>query len=104
MTLNYLQSSRSGQRPNNMMIYVLMGPSDPVFVYQNLHINPITIVSVVVTNPQGLSVYINMLGDSNVPISLLSASVFLPQLSCSSDVPAFSDSLVTRTGKMCMKI
>lgn len=87
-----------------MVIHMLMGPADPVFIYQSLHTNPIIVVTVVVINPQRLLVYINVLWGLNVSILLLSSSVFLPELSCSSNVPAFSDSLVTRTGKMCMKI
>lgn len=61
-------------------------------------------IVVAVLNPQRLLVYINVLWDSCAPVFLLSASVSLPKLPCSSNVLAFSNTLVTGTGKMFMKI
>lgn len=51
-----------------------------------------------------LLVYINVQWDLSVFVLLLSVSVFLPELSCSSNVLAFSNSLVIKTGKMFIKI
>lgn len=71
-----------------MMIHLLIGLFDPAFIFQNPNVNPITVVSVVVTNPQRPLVDINVLRHLSMSILLLSASVSLPEISCSSNVLA----------------
>lgn len=83
------------------MIHVLMLLYGPVFIYQNPHVIPIIVVSVVVINQQRPLVYINVLCMSAL---FFTASICLPEVSYSSNVLAFSNSLVTRTREMCMKI
>lgn len=76
---------------------------DPVFIYQNVHINPIITVSVVVINALTTSGH-QWAETWLCPLYFPPASVFLPELSWSSNVLVTSDSFVPRTGKIWMKI
>lgn len=55
------KSSRSGQCLTDKMIRMLTFLFGPIFIDQNLYVNPVIVVSVVTANQQRLLVYINVL-------------------------------------------
>lgn len=65
---------------------------------------PVIVVSVAILNPQRLLMYSNVWRDLCESILLLSASGSQPKLSRGSNVLAFSNSSVIRTGKMFITI